>query len=194
MRMPNIRLLLAASIIAASAASAQASTVLYDLTFNSQGSAVGTAQLELNLSSPSVSETINSSNDTGFVSLTGTLLGDLLSVTKTSSFDTLFANSGITLVNGNITSIVTPFGGGGIGASGPSSSGFFFFNQNGGNANQPGLNFTFTPSGELTTNGTVSSVVAAVPEPSTWVMMILGFFGVGFMAYRRKAKPAFMAA
>jgi PEP-CTERM motif len=28
--------------------------------------------------------------------------------------------------------------------------------------------------------------VAAVPEPSTWAMMILGFCGLGFMAYRRK--------
>ncbi len=28
--------------------------------------------------------------------------------------------------------------------------------------------------------------VAAVPEPSTWAMMILGFFGVGFLAYRRR--------
>ena len=28
--------------------------------------------------------------------------------------------------------------------------------------------------------------VAAVPEPSTWAMMILDFAGVGFMAYRRK--------
>jgi len=28
--------------------------------------------------------------------------------------------------------------------------------------------------------------VAAVPEPSTWAMMILGFFGLGFMAYRKK--------
>jgi hypothetical protein len=27
-----------------------------------------------------------------------------------------------------------------------------------------------------------------VPEPSTWAMMILGFFGVGVMAYRRKSK------
>jgi hypothetical protein len=26
----------------------------------------------------------------------------------------------------------------------------------------------------------------AVPEPSTWAMMMLGFAGVGFMAYRRK--------
>ena len=33
--------------------------------------------------------------------------------------------------------------------------------------------------------------VAAVPEPSTWAMMILGFAGVGFMAYRRKSTPAF---
>ncbi len=36
--------------------------------------------------------------------------------------------------------------------------------------------------------------VGAVPEPSTWAMMILGFAGVGFMAYRRKAKPAFRFA
>jgi hypothetical protein len=34
-----------------------------------------------------------------------------------------------------------------------------------------------------------SNVAAAAPEPSTWAMMILGFFGVGFMAYRRKLKP-----
>jgi PEP-CTERM motif len=31
------------------------------------------------------------------------------------------------------------------------------------------------------------SVIAPVPEPSTWAMMILGFFGLGFMAYRRKS-------
>jgi len=28
--------------------------------------------------------------------------------------------------------------------------------------------------------------ITAVPEPSTWAMMILGFFGVGFLAYRRR--------
>jgi hypothetical protein len=36
--------------------------------------------------------------------------------------------------------------------------------------------------------------VTAVPEPSTWAMMILGFCGVGFMAYRRKSKPTLIAA
>jgi PEP-CTERM motif len=34
----------------------------------------------------------------------------------------------------------------------------------------------------------------SVPEPSTWAMMILGFAGIGFMAHRRKSKPALMAA
>jgi len=43
-------------------------------------------------------------------------------------------------------------------------------------------NFEF---GELT---------AAVPEPSTWAMMILGFAGVGFMAYRRRNQAVAIAA
>ena len=33
---------------------------------------------------------------------------------------------------------------------------------------------------------TIVPFTAAVPEPSTWAMVILGFFGVGFMAYRKK--------
>jgi PEP-CTERM motif len=37
-------------------------------------------------------------------------------------------------------------------------------------------------------------VAAAVPEPSAWAMLLLGFAGIGFMAYRRKSKPALMAA
>jgi len=37
-------------------------------------------------------------------------------------------------------------------------------------------------------------VAPAVPEPSTWAMMILGFAGVGFMAYRRKNQIAVRAA
>jgi hypothetical protein len=37
-------------------------------------------------------------------------------------------------------------------------------------------------------------VTESVPEPSTWAMMLLGFAGVGFTAYRRKLKPALMAA
>lgn len=43
-------------------------------------------------------------------------------------------------------------------------------------------------------NVTLNALTAPVPEPSTWAMMILGFAGVGFLAYRRKSKPALMAA
>jgi hypothetical protein len=38
------------------------------------------------------------------------------------------------------------------------------------------------------------SLVAAVPEPSTWALMLLGFTGVGFLAYRRKSFVPISAA
>jgi hypothetical protein len=44
------------------------------------------------------------------------------------------------------------------------------------------INFHTTQFG----GGEVRGNIAAVPEPSTWAMMILGFAGVGFMAYRRR--------
>jgi len=43
-------------------------------------------------------------------------------------------------------------------------------------------------------SNTQAQLLGGVPEPSTWAMMLLGFLGLGFMAYRRKAKPALMAA
>lgn len=36
--------------------------------------------------------------------------------------------------------------------------------------------------------------VAAVPEPSTWAMMMLGFCGLGYMAYRRKSQIKLVTA
>jgi hypothetical protein len=38
--------------------------------------------------------------------------------------------------------------------------------------------------------GTPTNLTNPVPEPSTWAMLILGFFGIGFLAYRQKGKPA----
>jgi hypothetical protein len=35
--------------------------------------------------------------------------------------------------------------------------------------------------------------VSAIPEPSTWAMMLIGFAGIGFAAYRRKNKTALQA-
>jgi hypothetical protein len=39
----------------------------------------------------------------------------------------------------------------------------------------------------------VTTGVGAVPEPSTWAMMILGFVGIGAMAYRRRMTAALAA-
>jgi hypothetical protein len=39
-----------------------------------------------------------------------------------------------------------------------------------------------------------TGTVGAVPEASTWAMMIMGFMGVGFMAYRRKSQGHFRLA
>ena len=35
--------------------------------------------------------------------------------------------------------------------------------------------------------GEIRGFLHAVPEPSTWAMLILGLAGIGFMAYRRKS-------
>ena len=57
---------------------------------------------------------------------------------------------------------------------------------------------TFVPGTYSGANGeslTITDITAAVPEASTWAMMILGFLGLGFMAYRRKQNaPTFRVA
>jgi hypothetical protein len=45
---------------------------------------------------------------------------------------------------------------------------------------------------KLSYDGTIS--VTAVPEPSTWAMMLLGFAGLGFAGYRRAARAPVSAA
>lgn len=64
--------------------------------------------------------------------------------------------------------------------------------------------FTATGSSETLTLSQSSSTqaspivddlsIAAVPEPSTWAMIILGFASIGFMSYRRKSKATFHLA
>jgi hypothetical protein len=83
-------------------------------------------------------------------------------------------------------------------------------NQNNGFDNfNPYINgigtFTLACAG-CTSNSAISGVsisfgtngfevpTAAVPEASTWAMMILGFAGVGFLAYRRREQNRFRLA
>jgi len=56
------------------------------------------------------------------------------------------------------------------------------------------LVFSGTSKAALSVGGTVSTS-PAVPEPATWSMMLLGFAGLGYAAFRRNAKGgAFTAA
>ena len=41
---------------------------------------------------------------------------------------------------------------------------------------------------QATLNETLAITTSAVPDPSTWAMMLMGFAGVGYAAYRRSAK------
>jgi hypothetical protein len=60
----------------------------------------------------------------------------------------------------------------------------------------PGSSFSFTGvyslGGDNFGEGTFN--ISAVPEPSTWAMMILGFAGIGFLAHRRARKVKLAAA
>jgi hypothetical protein len=43
---------------------------------------------------------------------------------------------------------------------------------------------------DLTLANNTVTLTDAVPEPSTWAMLLLGFAGIGFMAYRREVKAS----
>ncbi len=76
------------------------------------------------------------------------------------------------------------------GANGPGGLWALIFGNGGSGGDPNTLYFTDGINGE--TNGLFGSI-SAVPEPSTWAMMILGFAGVGFMAYRRSRKDQGLA-
>ena len=77
------------------------------------------------------------------------------------------------------------------GANGPGGLWSLLFGSGGSNGDPNTLFFTDGINGEA--DG-LFGAISAVPEPSTWAMLLLGFAGIGFMAYRRKSKPALMAA
>ncbi|MBN9453274.1 MAG: PEP-CTERM sorting domain-containing protein [Bosea sp.] len=59
-----------------------------------------------------------------------------------------------------------------------------------GGSNDFSTQYNHTPVGSSHRYGTVTDFAAAVPEPSTWAMMLVGFAGLGYAGYRkRKATP-----
>jgi hypothetical protein len=182
---------------------ARADTITtYQLTFdNSQGIAIGSGLLTLQNIPTTGTVVINSSNlSSDFVSLTGTIFDDSaltgktgtsanISITSAGFFvngGNLQGDAGITVTNDKVTSFAAQGS-----ADDFSNDGTIFqLTDNGGFHLAPGFDFALDSQvglGQI--KGTIAvgdPMVAAVPEPSTWAMMILGFVGLGCMAYRRK--------
>jgi hypothetical protein len=151
---------------------ANAEVVTYTLAFNPTVGTGGTGTLVLDFASP----------PTGITILAGTALAhDFVSFTETvdgTSFTTPLADvSLISLFNTTLTNIVASTTNG-HGLSSVTLSEPDLLN----------IPMTYTLGVPFTEFGTISvtNTVTAVPEPSTWLMMILGFLGLGFAASRKK--------
>lgn len=182
------KILIAAALIAASSA-AQASQ--FDFSFSDTQNLFG---------SETVSGTgVLIATETGAGMYNVTSLTGTLTVNGSNNYALSLNPSGTRVVNSsndNVLQFPAP-----TGTSAPT-----FFDELGLGFSANGVNYDLYGIGEgfagyeLSANdhipfGTATvSVTTAVPEPSTWAMMILGFIGIGFMAYRRKSTPAFMAA
>jgi len=126
-----------------------------------------------------------------FLSPTGVSnLSQTLSTVAGTTYDVSFF---LDLVGSTSIPITVSFGDGNLTLTNPTTGqGFQEFSFTGtATSGSTILNFGLTDSALSGLDDV--SVTAAVPEPSTWAMMLLGFAGVGFMAYRRKSNPASMA-
>lgn len=50
-----------------------------------------------------------------------------------------------------------------------------------------GGNLTFSQSSSVQFSGIIGNSVSGVPEPSTWMMMLIGFGGIGYAIRRRRS-------
>jgi probable HAF family extracellular repeat protein len=103
-------------------------------------------------------------------------------------YDSLHRQHGFLFSNGNYITLDDPLGLNGTYATGINNAskivGYYLapgFNSVGGFFGSFGHGFLASEHGFL---------ASTVPEPSTWAMMLLGFAGLGFAAYRRRRRVA----
>jgi hypothetical protein len=97
------------------------------------------------------------------------------------------------LVTGSTSGFIVPFtscgvAAGGCGAVDWSNTPTVFNFGTGGSFSLALQDATFGTPGSARVSGTFTYLTAAVPEPDTWAMMLLGFGAVGF-AMRRRRTP-----
>ena len=105
----------------------------------------------------------------------------------------LQGDAGITVTNGKVISFAAQDSTDDFSNDGT----IFQLTDNGGFHLAPGFDFALDSQVGLgQTKGTIvvgDPMVAAVPELSTWAMMMLGFAGIGAMTYRRRKSAALAA-
>lgn len=154
----------------AMAGPADAATLIFDLS----GGRNAIFQLDSN-PTPASSQSFSFGSQAVFSAVPGTVNG-MNATFGTISFGTgVFADLSITAPGLGFTQ----FSGGGPLFTGPASAPIF----------SPGtfqLTNNFFPDQNSTL--TISQLASAVPEPTTWAMMLIGFGAVGFAMRRRKVR------
>ena len=153
---------------------AHASVYILSLTSNDGSGINGTGELDLSV--PVTPSTVNLPGS-DVTKITFTIDGESFG----TGFST-FSVSAVQFINGSLTDVTF-------------ASSYLLgqsLNQTRFTLDTSGV-YAFYVNNTEVSAGTISAV-AAVPEPSTWAMMILGFCGLGVMAYRRKSATAFSIA
>jgi hypothetical protein len=165
--MKRSSLLLAAAAALLSAAPASAAEYMFSFT-TSQPLFGPTVSGSGTFTTSNTATTVAGRTAYQILSITGTVNG-LAIVAPTGNYGNYFTTGG-TFLDGTGTSFMLT-GGGRVD----------FFNQS---TNSLYRVNTFSPGSSNYVNAT-SSLIAAVPEPSTWAMMLLGFGALGFLMRRR---------
>jgi PEP-CTERM motif len=115
-------------------------------------------------------------------------------------FSSNLATTDFTLVNGDITSWLLSGAAGQVNCgTGPGCAAGSFGATSASDADSASAAnggyypFYASNSGGGVWTETPASIAAAVPEPSSWAMMILGLAGIGTMTYRRRKSAALAA-
>jgi hypothetical protein len=194
--MKSVQLLVFAAVATLVSAPAKAVVVNYDITFNFTDPTVTDVVGHLAVNSPPATFPGTFTN----AGLTGLISSFSVTFTHTNPDDTFScigngcvfnaANfGGFTGLTFNAAGQLTAIGANiNTGGNGANANTLQIGDSNFANT---GTLFRLNPGGNGASDAEVGITIStAVPEPSTWAMMILGFAGVGFMAYRRRNHPA----
>jgi hypothetical protein len=120
--------------------------------------------------------------DSATLSLGGEYQAVEIYIGSLDAFNTIMFSNGLIYTGGDLASMTTALDNGNQSAG--TSNGLFYFVFSPGEAV---TSVTFSSTGNALEVAGVSAS-SAVPEPATWAMLMLGFAGLGYAAFRRSAK------